>query len=45
MSGRTVPFRDTFWNVPLWAQVALYAGAVVAVAVFAVGLRELGLRD
>lgn len=33
-----LPFRDTFWNVPRWAQVALYAGAVVAVAVFARGL-------
>jgi Fe-S oxidoreductase len=33
-----VPFRDTFWNVPLWAQLALYVGGVVAVAVFAWGL-------
>jgi Fe-S oxidoreductase len=33
-----VPFRDTFWNVPWWAQLALYAGAAVAVAVFAWGL-------
>jgi Fe-S oxidoreductase len=36
MSG--VPFRDTFWNVPVWAQVALYAGALVAVGIFAAGL-------
>ncbi len=35
-----VPFRDTFWNVPLWAQVALYLGALVAVAVFAWGIAE-----
>ena len=21
-----VPFRDTFWNVPVWAQVVLYVG-------------------
>ncbi len=34
----TVPFRDTFWNIPPWAQVALYAGAVVALALFAYGL-------
>src|SRR5207237_1353837 len=27
----SVPFRDTFWNVPGWAQVALYVGAIVAV--------------
>jgi Fe-S oxidoreductase len=33
-----VPFRDTFWNVPFWAELALYAGAVVAVGIFAVGL-------
>jgi Fe-S oxidoreductase len=32
-----VPFRDTFWNVPVWAQLALYAGAIVAVGMFAVG--------
>src|SRR6059036_476198 len=33
-----VPFRDTFWNVPVWAQVALYAGALVAIVVFAYGM-------
>ncbi|OLC60330.1 MAG: hypothetical protein AUH76_12425 [Candidatus Rokubacteria bacterium 13_1_40CM_4_67_11] len=33
-----VPFRDTFWNVPGWAQVALYVGALVAIAVFAYGM-------
>jgi Fe-S oxidoreductase len=33
-----VPFRDTFWNVPGWAQVALYAGGAVAVAIFAWGV-------
>jgi len=33
-----LPVRDTFWNVPLWAQAALYAGAAVALAVFAWGL-------
>ncbi|MBI4245817.1 MAG: 4Fe-4S dicluster domain-containing protein [Candidatus Rokubacteria bacterium] len=35
-----VPFRDTFWNVPVWAQLLLYAGAVVALAVFAYGLGQ-----
>ncbi|MBI4592850.1 MAG: 4Fe-4S dicluster domain-containing protein [Candidatus Rokubacteria bacterium] len=35
-----VPFRDTFWNVPGWAQLLLYAGAVVALAVFAYGLGQ-----
>jgi Fe-S oxidoreductase/nitrate reductase gamma subunit len=33
-----IPFRDTFWNVPAWAQIALYAAALVAIAVFAHGL-------
>jgi Fe-S oxidoreductase len=33
-----VPFRDTFWNVPDLAQIGLYLGAVVAVAVFAHGM-------
>ncbi len=36
MSG--VPFRDTFWNVPVWAQLTLYAGAAVAVGIFFFGL-------
>jgi Fe-S oxidoreductase/nitrate reductase gamma subunit len=36
MSG--VPFRDTFWNVPFWAQIALYAGGILAVAIFAYGV-------
>jgi Fe-S oxidoreductase/nitrate reductase gamma subunit len=33
-----VPFRDTFWNVPAWAQIALYVGALLALAVFAYGM-------
>jgi len=33
-----VPFRDTFWNVPVWAQFLLYALSVVAIGVFALGL-------
>ena len=36
----SVPFRDTFWNVPGWAQVALYVGAIVAVTVFVYGLAQ-----
>jgi len=36
----SVPFRDTFWNVPGWAQVSLYIGAVVAVTVFVYGLAQ-----
>jgi len=36
--GSTVPFRDTFWNVPGWAQAALYLGALVAIAIFAHGM-------
>jgi Fe-S oxidoreductase/nitrate reductase gamma subunit len=34
----SVPFRDTFWNVPGWAQIALYIGGVVAIAIFAYGV-------
>jgi len=34
----TIPFRDTFWNVPVWAQIALYAGGLLAIAIFAYGL-------
>jgi Fe-S oxidoreductase len=34
----SVPFRDTFWNVPGWAQVALYVGGIVAIAIFAYGV-------
>jgi len=33
-----LPFRDTFWNVPSWAQTALYIGGALAVAAFAWGL-------
>src|SRR5438309_5376894 len=36
----SVPFRDTFWNVPAWAQVGLYVGGAIAVAIFAWGLWE-----
>ena len=38
MTPTTIPFRDTFWNVPVWAQIALYVGGIVAIAVFAYGL-------
>ncbi|HSE96010.1 MAG TPA: (Fe-S)-binding protein, partial [Methylomirabilota bacterium] len=40
MSGHEVPFRDTFWNVPGWAQFLLYVLSVVAVGVFALGLAQ-----
>jgi Fe-S oxidoreductase/nitrate reductase gamma subunit len=36
--GSDVPFRDTFWNVPPWAQFLLYALSFVAIGVFALGL-------
>ena len=35
-----VPFRDTFWNIPSWAQIFLYAGALVAMGLFAWGVWE-----
>ncbi|MGH7392091.1 MAG: heterodisulfide reductase-related iron-sulfur binding cluster [Candidatus Rokuibacteriota bacterium] len=34
----SVPFRDTFWNVPLWAQIALYVGGGVALAILGYGM-------
>jgi len=34
----SVPFRDTFWNVPGWAQVALYIGGALAIVIFAYGM-------
>jgi len=34
----SVPFRDTFWNVPGWAQVGLYVGGFIAIAIFAYGV-------
>jgi hypothetical protein len=37
MSAAGVPFRDTFWNVPAWAQYALYIGGAVAIAIFCYG--------
>jgi len=39
----TIPFRDTFWNIPVWAQIALYAGGLLAIAIFAYGLRRRAL--
>src|SRR5262249_50736311 len=32
-----IPYRDTFWNVPMWARVFVYLGGTTAVAVFAYG--------
>ncbi len=34
----SVPFRDTFWNVPAWAQVALYLAGVIVIAICAYGV-------
>jgi Fe-S oxidoreductase len=34
----SVPFRETFWNIPGWAQVALYVGGFIAIAIFAYGV-------
>src|SRR5688572_15982166 len=38
MTDASVPFRDTFWNVPGWAQIALYIGGTVAIALFVWGV-------
>jgi Fe-S oxidoreductase len=32
-----VPFRDTFWNVPVWGRIALYVGGAIAIAILAYG--------
>jgi Fe-S oxidoreductase/nitrate reductase gamma subunit len=34
----SVPFRDTFWNIPGWAQIALYVGGTVAIAILVYGM-------
>jgi Fe-S oxidoreductase/nitrate reductase gamma subunit len=34
----SIPFRDTFWNVPGWAQIALYVGGALAIAYLVYGL-------
>src|SRR5205809_1468761 len=34
----SIPFRDTFWNVPGWAEIALYVGGAVAIAFLVYGL-------
>src|SRR2546428_7142862 len=34
----SVPFRDTFWNVPGWAQIALYVAATLAMTIFVYGI-------
>lgn len=34
----SVPFRDTFWNIPGWAHIGVYVGGLVAIAIFAYGL-------
>jgi Fe-S oxidoreductase/nitrate reductase gamma subunit len=33
-----VPFRDTFWNVPVWAQIGVYVGGLIALVIFGYGL-------
>ena len=34
----SIPFRDTFWNVPGWAQVGIYVGGAIAIVIFAYGM-------
>src|SRR4029453_18303185 len=36
----SIPFRDTFWNVPSWAQIALYIGGALAIAYLVYGLYQ-----
>jgi nitrate reductase gamma subunit len=32
-----IPYRDTFWNIPMWARVFVYVGGTAAIVVFAWG--------
>ena len=32
-----IPYRDTFWNIPMWARVFVYVGGTAAIAAFAWG--------
>src|SRR6266542_4968615 len=32
-----IPYRDTFWNIPMWARVFVDVGGTAAIAVFAWG--------
>ena len=36
----SIPFRDTFWNVPSWPQIALYVGGALAIAYLVYGLYQ-----
>ncbi len=42
-----IPFRDTFWNIPVWGRIALYVGGAAAIAIFAYGTwqRIQGIRQ
>jgi Fe-S oxidoreductase/nitrate reductase gamma subunit len=33
-----MPIRDTFWNIPHWAEIAQYVAAFLTMAIFAVGV-------
>jgi len=35
-----IPIRETFWNIPPWAVVAVYVGGLLAIGVFAWGIRQ-----
>src|SRR3989442_7656436 len=37
-----LPYRDTFWNIPMWARVFVYVGGTAAIAVFAWGCWQRG---
>jgi Fe-S oxidoreductase/nitrate reductase gamma subunit len=37
-SASQIPFRDTFWNIPVWSRWALYVGAILAIALLVWGL-------
>jgi Fe-S oxidoreductase/nitrate reductase gamma subunit len=40
----SIPFRDTFWNVPSWAQIGLYIGGALAIAYLVYGLSQRVMR-
>lgn len=33
-----MPIRDTFWNIPHWAEIAQYVAAFLTMAIFVAGV-------
>ncbi len=35
-----IPYRDSYWNIPLWLRVVMFAVIAVSLGIMALGLRE-----